>query len=102
MALTDYDPRAGSMQHVLANVPGLSYRMLDFWSRTGRLACVPGTDFPGSGGRRLWPTEDYPAIRRMVLLARAGLPVDLARALAFRQTSQIAPGVWLTFALEML
>lgn len=93
---------AGSWPDVAEHVPTLSYRRLDYWTRTGRVKCVTDAQ-PGSGHARIWNPADYPALARMVALVDAGVwDLDVARALAFRDTSELVPGVWVTFGREWL
>jgi DNA-binding transcriptional MerR regulator len=53
-----------STQDVLAATPGLTYRMLDYWLRTGVIVLItdPKT---GSGGRRRFTAGEVRAVKRL-------------------------------------
>lgn len=95
------DGHIGTSMHVIDNVRGLTYRMLDYWTRLGYVRTVSDPE-PGSGRPRFYDPADYPMLRRAVLLMGAGLKAELAFKLARRDTSEIAPGIWVTFALDLV
>lgn len=51
---------------VLALIPGLSYRVLDYFLRTGAITLSVGEEMPGSGQRRLFTTAEVEALRRLM------------------------------------
>lgn len=65
-------------------IPGLSYRVLDWWVKRGYLR--PTLEFPdrpaGSGNRRVWSEEELRIARDMLRLRRHGYTVKMAAALA--------------------
>jgi DNA-binding transcriptional MerR regulator len=69
---------------VLARIPGLTYRKLDYWSRTGRLA--PHTHDPdgdeGTGIPFCWPLHQVEVAGRMFQLTQLGFNLDTADELA--------------------
>lgn len=58
---------------------GLTYRMLDYWARTGYLEPESGD---GSGSRRRWPQGEIDVAKDMLRLIRAGLTVSAAHRVA--------------------
>lgn len=71
-------------------VPGLSYRQLDYWVRVGYLR--PGNPTGGSGTVRSWPDDELAVAQTMARLVAAGLTVAAAHMVA-RGDAEIAPGV---------
>lgn len=63
---------------------GLSYRQLDYWTRSGYLRAVDPT--PGSGGTREWPDHEVVVASLMLRLLRAGLRLDVAARVARTQS----------------
>lgn len=57
---------------------GVTYRMLDYWARTGRLA----VESHGSGYWRDWPAGEVEVARRVGILIREGISLDAAFDLA--------------------
>jgi DNA-binding transcriptional MerR regulator len=77
---------------------GITYRQLDYWTRTGVLRA----DNPhcGSGGVRTWPDEELRVAQRIAVLLRAGISLRTAATVA-RQTPgtvHIGPGIILQVA----
>lgn len=68
---------------------GATYRMLDYWCRTGLL--LPKNPTPGSGAQREWPAREVQIAKRMVELTRAGLTVHAAHHAA-RHGGQLLTG----------
>lgn len=72
---------------VLSHIPGLTYRKLDWWSRTGRLS--PHTHDPdgdgGSGIPHCWPPDQVEIAARMFQLTQLGFNLDAADDLAHRR-----------------
>ena len=50
---------------VLSLVPGLSYRVLDYFLRTGAITLTSSEEMPGSGRPRLFTPQELRALRRM-------------------------------------
>lgn len=91
----------GSSMHVIENVPGLTYRMLDYWTRLGYVPTVSKPE-PGSGRQRQYNPADYPMLRRAMALLSAGVKSDRAFPVARLETNLIADGVHVTFSRELL
>ena len=73
------------LHQVLAAVPGLTYRQLDFWTRTGRLKAhyhySNSRDIlnnAGSGSDRCWPPSQVTIATRVYKLGLRGIQVDQA------------------------
>lgn len=49
---------------VLANTPGLSFRMLDYWLRTGTITIAAG-GAPGSGRQRMWTASELAGVQTL-------------------------------------
>lgn len=74
---------------VLDAVPGLTYRQLDFWSRTGRIQPLPGKH--GSGHYHRYTSEQVRVIGRMHRLVMLGFTLDAAHHIATdRKTAEQA------------
>ena len=58
------EPRYFTTGEVL-DVTGLSFRVLDYWLRTGAIKLVDGTT-PGSGVSRRYSLDEVAAIQRLV------------------------------------
>ena len=77
-------------RQVLEAVPGLTYRQLDYWTRTGRLRAhqhnASGTrllnEERGRGHAACWPQFEIEIARRMILLIGAGFTIDAAATIA--------------------
>jgi hypothetical protein len=72
---------------------GLSYRRLDYWSNTGRVAWhrhVAGDR--GSGVPRYWPVEEIPVMRDVTRLVAAGLALNTAFTLARSEGHHLVVG----------
>jgi hypothetical protein len=79
-----------SYREITEAVPGLTYRTLDYWTRSGYLqAANPGC---GSGRRRSWPASEVEVAQLMHVLVSAGLEPSGA-ATAARNGGVLAPGV---------
>jgi DNA-binding transcriptional MerR regulator len=65
---------------VLEAIPGLTYRQLDFWSRTGRIQ--PGPYTPGKGHNRHSTPEQVVIVSRMFRLLHLGFEFDAAHQIA--------------------
>lgn len=72
---------------------GLSYRQLDYWTRSGRIHADEPT--PGSGHRRTWPDEEIAVAGRIARLIAAGLSLEIAAGVARDPDTDIElqPGV---------
>ena len=78
------------LHQVLATIPGLTYRQLDFWTRTGRLKAHyhysnGGRDIlnnAGSGSDRCWPPQQVTIATRVYKLGLRGIQVDKAFTIA--------------------
>jgi len=72
---------------------GITYRQLDFWTRSSLLRC--DNPDPGSGTPRTWPPQELEIARRMGKLTGAGIPPSLAAKFAREDwpRGEIAPGV---------
>lgn len=97
---TGYVPEPGTMQDVLEHVGGMSYRQLDYWTRCGYLKTISDPT-PGSGCVRVWDVDDYPVLRRVTYLLQSGMALSMAFRLARHDTSELASGVYVTFALDL-
>lgn len=49
---------------VLEHIPGLTFRVLDYWLRTGAVT-LEAEETPGSGGRRSFTKDEVRALRRI-------------------------------------
>lgn len=69
----------------VCNAAGITYRQLDFWTRTGLIHADNG-DQPGAGYRRLYTAAEFDVACHLADLAKAGMrPTDaepIARTLA--------------------
>lgn len=76
----------------LAAATGITYRQLDYWTRTGILHAVEAS--PGSGYVRAYPTTDIAFTRLLKRLLDGGVnlrtAVDLARTLLEHGTADLA------------
>lgn len=79
------------MHQVFQRIPGLTYRQLDFWTRTGRLKFhhhAQGSNGKaviisgGSGTERCWPPNQVNLAARVYRLTLRGIGVETAFALA--------------------
>lgn len=72
---------------------GVTYRMVDHWTRKGYL--LPQRGARSSGVFRHWPPEEIEVIRRIARLTAAGLPPEKAAQFARNSwpKGEIAPGV---------
>lgn len=59
---------------------GISYRQLDYWTRTGLIESSEAT--PGSGHRRYWPEEELEVAGRIARLVKAGVNIRVAAEIA--------------------
>jgi hypothetical protein len=76
----------------LAEQAGLTYRILDYWSRKGWL-CAVNAD-PGSGSVRRWPIHEVAVAQRMKRLTDVGLEPEPAHRIARAGGAlELAPGV---------
>lgn len=72
---------------VLAAVPGLTYRQLDYWIRTGRVHVTvqhgaDGDRLTGSGYARDIDEDEVAVVRTMTALTNDGVHVDTAHRVA--------------------
>jgi DNA-binding transcriptional MerR regulator len=65
---------------VLEQIPGLTYRQLDFWSRSGRIQPLPGKS--GSGHYHRYTPQQVAIISRMYRLVNLGFTLDAAHQIA--------------------
>lgn len=71
-----------SSQHMM-NRCGITYRMLDYWTRAGYLTLKPDEDGrTGSGVNRMWPESEIPVATAMARLTAEGLAVNRAAVIA--------------------
>ena len=73
----------------IARACGISYRQLDYWTRTGYLRPVPmggenraHPTVPSTGHYRDWPAEELRIAREMGRLTAAGLIPEVAHRVA--------------------
>lgn len=64
----------------MLEIPGLTYRRLDYWTRSGLLE--PDNATPGSGNARVWTGRDYDIVCAMVALMDIGLELRVAHKAA--------------------
>jgi hypothetical protein len=79
------------MHQVRAAIPGMTYRQLDFWTRSNRITAHHHYQNsqqiilvnPGSGTDRCWPHDQVALAGRIFkMIARGVVNLDAARALA--------------------
>lgn len=66
---------------VLEHIPGLTYRQLDFWNRTGRIQPIPGKS-SGSGYHHRYTPDQVAVISRMYRLLNLGFNLNAAHQVA--------------------
>lgn len=72
---------------ILEHIPGLTYRQLDFWNRTGRIQPQPGK--AGSGHYRRYNPGQVNIVSRIYRLIQLGFTLDAAHQIATdRATAQ--------------
>lgn len=87
------------MVNLASDLPGISYRQLDYWCRQGYLKAATG----GTGQRRTWSSAELSIAQRMALLVRAGMVAESAAQVARDtitagiDTVTLLPGLHLTF-----
>lgn len=69
-----------TVAEILEAVPGLTYRQLDFWNRTGRIQPQPGKT--GSGIYRRYTPHQVKIISRIYRLIQLGFTLDAAHQIA--------------------
>ena len=69
-----------SATEVLERIPGLTYRQLDFWTRTERIKALPGPK--GSGNYRRYSEDQVAIAGRMYRLLVYGFNFNVAEQLA--------------------
>lgn len=79
-AVTEQTP-LGHLE-VLANIPGLTYRQLDFWTRNDYIHAIDRGPKASSGIHRKWTPAEAEITRRMYRLVTAGFNVATAAELA--------------------
>lgn len=102
-------------QHTSAeacNAAGISYRQLDYWTRSGYVTPVGGNATPGSGARRRWTTQHVAVlavlakVSGVVAISRLGQLAAILHDLPLRHWGDITllvdrdGGVWLPDADE--
>jgi hypothetical protein len=85
----DQFPRLGPPGEGVPEIPGVTYRQLDYWARQGYLRPSASR---GSGVSRLWPRAEVKVAWTMSRLVAAGIPPSVAARVA-RGEKEIAPGV---------
>lgn len=76
MATSDY--RFGFRSPVVCRIAGVSYRQLDYWTRTGLI--TPSVhDAVGSGSARLWSRDDIVRLRVISAFLDAGVSLRKLR-----------------------
>jgi len=82
-----------SQDQVLKRVPGISYRQLDYWTRTGRIknhrhnGAGEITERSGSGFPACWPYGEIARARRLARLLDMGFDLTFADELANNRES---------------
>lgn len=76
----DLDLDSLDAQEVLAAIPYLTYRQLDYWTTTGRIHTIGSGH--GSGIHRRWSPDQVAIASRMLWLTNLGVNVDTAQAIA--------------------
>jgi hypothetical protein len=67
----------------VANCADISFRMLDWWVRTGRIPGVKHLVTPGSGYPRQWTVQEAMYVATLARIVKAGVRLDVAaKALA--------------------
>lgn len=61
---------------------GVTFRRLDYWTRTGIVGLTGDAATPGSGSPRRWRPRDVDVIRHMASLTDAGFTVVAAARMA--------------------
>lgn len=79
--------------HDLTDIPGLTYRQLDYWVRQDWLH--PDNPDGGTGSRRTFPPSEVAVAKTMAILTAAGVAASAA-ARAARNGGWLAPGVHVT------
>lgn len=91
--VTDYDPHEDidglTLTELLRAVPGLTYRCVDYWTRTGLLRTARPAH--GSGTQRIWAPEEDEVLRRVLPLTRLGIHPRVAFELARVGQVSLAP-----------
>ena len=59
-----------SSMEVVDMIDGLSYRMLDYWARTGRIPGQPIGRGTGSGNRRRFTPDQIERVRKLMAASR--------------------------------
>lgn len=77
---------------VLRQCPGVTYRQLDYWCRTGILR--PEVEARGSGRPRRWGSEQVRVVRLVANLAALGAESDALREAA--EQASALPDHWWT------
>jgi DNA-binding transcriptional MerR regulator len=72
----------------LVAITGVSYRRLDFWTRSGYLR--PNNPMPGTGTSRDYPPDEVVVARRMARLVDAGIAIPIAARIARGDTTAAA------------
>ena len=63
--------------HAVAGAVGITYRQLDYWLRSGAVACRIDA-LSGSGSRRGWTVDDVAVVAAVADLVRSGTALHLA------------------------
>lgn len=74
-------PNSLTASEVLDAVPGMSYKQLDFWTRTGRIKALPRTG-RGSGYYNRYAPDQVALAKRMLHLIELGFTVHAAEKFA--------------------
>ena len=110
------DPTALLSTQQAADQLGVTYRILDYWTRQQVIApavvhfATPGADRdnPGSGSRRWWHPDQLPLLRTLVALNGLGATVPMLAAVRFQLETMAQPwgtvdsyalpvhGLWIT------
>lgn len=94
---------AGLLSTDMVREAGISFRQLDYWTRTGRL--LPADSPTGRNGsqgfKRRWTRAELGVARVLGRLTAAGLPLETATRIARSGESrtEIAPGIWIEVEL---
>lgn len=89
-------------------LPGMTYRKLDYWTRTHVLHAA--ADHVGSGYKRLWPADEVGVCAAILRLCSAGIALDVAARIArkprplagsFEVVADLAVGLRLVLFAEL-
>lgn len=86
---------------VLEAIPGLTYRQLDFWTRSGRVKAMPGRT--GSGHYNRYAPDQVAVAKRMYWLLNLGFNLNAAHLVATeRKTAELVLRGVSTIVIELV